>query len=72
MQANTTGVCSLPVRLMPSPVRSFLMVHTFSIPHLVDWVLPTSLNYCRYSPFFILLKSGLLSTEAEGRAERKI
>ena len=48
----------------------FSRVHIFFLgpkhPHLVDWVLPTSLNQCRYSPFFKLLKSGLLSTEAEG------
>ena len=32
----------------------------------------TNLSERRYSPFFMLLKSGLLSTEAEGRTGRKI
>jgi len=76
MQANMITVRSLPVHLMPSPVPPFLqgsyIFHGLKHPHLSDWVLPTSLNQCRYSPFFKLLKSGLLSTEAEGRTERKI
>jgi len=76
MQANMTRVRSLPVHLMPSPLPSFLqgsyIFRGLKHPHLVGWVLPTSLNQCRYSPFFKLLKSGLLNTEAEGRTGRKI